>query len=164
MNQESKQKSLFVGSIPISTPQAQVERLFKKFGSITKATFKAPKKGRDFYSCILQMRTREECLNALKAQPLYLAGSKLSLGFYLYKSQIRKEKFECGKRMVYVCNIPIGMSQDQIYDLFNREGFMVEKCLLNKKGESKPRWRTTAFCCFPQRTRWIGYFTGSRWR
>ena len=134
MKPQHKQKSLFIGSIPNETPQTEVTNLIGRFGEVTNATFKAPKKGRDFYSCIIEMSTRGECLDALNAQPLYLAGSRLSIGFYLYKSEIRKEKYECGKRMVYVCNIPLGMTQEQIEDRFNREGKVVEKCLLNKKG------------------------------
>ena len=133
MNKQSKQKSLFVGSIPVGTPQNAITSLFKDFGTVIQTTVKAPKKGRDFFSCIIEMSSREECLNILDSQPLYLANSRLAVGFYLYKSQIRKEKFECGKRMVYICNIPIGMTQAEVERHFSRV-CAVERCLINKKG------------------------------
>ena len=135
MNPSSKQKSLFVGSIPLNTPESEVRQIFSKFGRVIDTTFKAPKKGRDSFSCILEMQTRDQCFEILDSQPFYLNGSRLSVGFYLYKSEVRKKKFESGKRMVYICNIPIGMSEEDLEDLLRREGVTVEKCLLNKKGD-----------------------------
>ena len=135
MKPSSKQKSLFIGSIPLNTPESEVIGLFSKFGEVLKTNFKAPKKGRDFFSCILEMPSKEHCLEILDSQPLYIRGSRLSIGFYLYKSEIRRQKYESGKRMVYICNIPIGMTQDQLEVRFRKEGLTVEKCLLNKKGD-----------------------------
>ncbi|KAL9252063.1 Nucleolin 2-like protein [Drosera capensis] len=80
-SQESGSKTLYVGNLPYSAKQEDVENLFKDVGEVEEVRFASDQDGRFKGFAHVEFATAEDAKKALELQPLDLSGRTLRLDF-----------------------------------------------------------------------------------
>lgn len=130
-NSATKPSAIFVGSIPSDTTSKELRAYFSTFGKIQSLKYKKKPGKLSNNVAILKIESKTTFDLIFRSQPLILKGTELKIREKLNGFKLAKAEADIANRRVYVKNIPLDMSDNELQSAFQRFGD-VELCYICK--------------------------------